>query len=65
MRGLGKLATAAGAAKPISVSAQHPAPMEIGVITLMSGPEGSPFGLPPRNTAGMATGWLNAGKAGA
>jgi len=66
MRGLRKLATAAVAAiavAPISVFAQDPAPVKIGVITFLSGPAASPFGVPARNAAEVVTELLNAGKA--
>jgi branched-chain amino acid transport system substrate-binding protein len=65
MRGLRKLATAAVAAfavAPISVFAQEPAPVKIGVITFLSGPAASPFGVPARNSAELMTELLNAGK---
>jgi branched-chain amino acid transport system substrate-binding protein len=67
MRGLGKLATvavAAAAVAPISVFAQDPASVKIDVITFLSGPAASPFGVPARNAAEKATELPNAGKAG-
>src|SRR5450759_1769907 len=66
MRGLRKLATAVVAAfvvAPISVLAQEPAAVKIGVITFLSGPAASPFGVPARNAAELVTELLNAGKA--
>jgi len=65
MRGLRKLATAVVAAfavAPISVLAQEPAAVKIGVITFLSGPAASPFGVPARNAAELVTELLNAGK---
>jgi branched-chain amino acid transport system substrate-binding protein len=66
MRGLSKLATAVVAAfavAPISVLAQDPAPVKIGVVTFLSGPGASPFGVPARNAAELVIELLNAGKA--
>jgi branched-chain amino acid transport system substrate-binding protein len=68
MRGLRKLATAVVAAfavAPISVLAQEPAAVKIGVITFLSGPAASPFGVPARNAAEVVIELLNAGKGSA
>ncbi len=65
MRGLKKLATAfvaAFAVAPISVLAQDPGPVKIGVVTFLSGPAASPFGVPARNAAELLIEFLNAGK---
>src|SRR5450756_2194918 len=66
MRGLRKLATAVVASfavAPISVLVQEPAAVKIGVITFLSGPAASPFGVPARNAAELVIELLNAGKA--
>ena len=66
MRSLRKLATMALATvsiAPISAFAQDPAPVKIGVITFLSGPAASPFGVPARNAAEVVIEMLNAGKA--
>jgi branched-chain amino acid transport system substrate-binding protein len=66
MRGLRKLAAAVVAAfavAPISVLAQEPAPVKIGIITFLSGPAASPFGVPARNAAEVVAELINAGKA--
>lgn len=66
MRSLRKLATMALATvsiAPISAFAQDPAPVKIGVITFLSGPAASPFGVPARNAAEVVIEILNAGKA--
>ena len=66
MRGLNKLAAgvaAVFAVAPISVFAQEPAPVKIGIITFLSGAAASPFGVPSRNAAEVVVEQLNAGKA--
>jgi branched-chain amino acid transport system substrate-binding protein len=66
MRDIRKLAaavTAALALAPIAVLAQDAAPVKIGIITFLSGPAASPFGVPARNSAEVVTEMLNAGKA--
>ena len=66
MRSLRKLATMALATvsiAPISAFAQDPASVKIGVITFLSGPAASPFGVPARNAAEVVIEILNAGKA--
>jgi branched-chain amino acid transport system substrate-binding protein len=66
MHVLRKLATAvvtAFALAPISVFAQDAAPVKIGVVTFLSGPAASPFGVPARNAAEVVIELLNAGKA--
>ncbi len=66
MRGLNKLATAVAAAfaiAPIAVQAQEAAPVKIGIVTFLSGPAASPFGVPARNSAELVVEMLNAGKA--
>ena len=65
MRDLRKLATAVVAAfavAPISIFAQDAAPVKIGVVTFLSGPAASPFGVPARNAAEVVVELLNAGK---
>ena len=65
MRAFRKLATmalASAAIAPIPVLAQEPAPVKIGVITFLSGPAASPFGVPARNAAEVVIELLNAGK---
>ena len=65
MRGFSKLATAVVAAfavAPVSVLAQDPAPVKIGVVAFLSGPAASPFGVPARNAAELVVELLNAGK---
>jgi branched-chain amino acid transport system substrate-binding protein len=65
MRNLKKLAAAVVAAfavAPISVLAQDAAPVKIGIVTFLSGPAASPFGVPARNAAEVMTELLNAGK---
>jgi len=65
MRGLSKLAAAVVAAfavAPVSVMAQDAAPVKIGIVTFLSGPAASPFGVPARNAAEVITELLNAGK---
>ena len=65
MRSLRKLTTAVVAAfavAPISVFAQDPAPVKIGVVTFLSGAAASPFGVPSRNAAELVVELLNAGK---
>ena len=65
MRGFRKLATAVAATfavLPIGVSAQDPAPVKIGIVTFLSGPAASPFGVPARNAAELVIEFLNAGK---
>jgi branched-chain amino acid transport system substrate-binding protein len=42
--------------------AQEPAPVKIGVITFLSGPAASPFGVPARNAAEVVIELLNAAK---
>jgi branched-chain amino acid transport system substrate-binding protein len=66
MRGLSKLATAVVAAlavAPAGVLAQDAAPVKIGIVTFLSGPAASPFGVPARNAAELVVELLNAGKA--
>jgi len=66
MRNLKKLATAVVAAlavAPIAVIAQDAAPVKIGVVTYLSGPGASPFGVPARNAAELVIQMLNEGKA--
>ena len=66
MRDIRKLATAVTAAlalAPIAVLAQDAAPVKIGIVTFLSGPAASPFGVPARNAAEVVTELLNAGKA--
>jgi branched-chain amino acid transport system substrate-binding protein len=66
MRDLRKLVTAVVAAfavAPMSVLAQDAAPVKIGIVTFLSGPAASPFGVPARNAAELVTELLNAGKA--
>jgi branched-chain amino acid transport system substrate-binding protein len=53
---------AAFAMAPISVFAQDAAPVKIGIITFLSGPAASPFGVPARNSAEIVIEALNAGK---
>ena len=63
MRGLSKVAFAAAPlSAPLSVLAQEPAPVKIGIVTFLSGPAASPFGVPARNAAEVVTEQLNAGK---
>ncbi len=65
MRGLSKLAAAVVAAfavVPGSVMAQDAVPVKIGIVTFLSGPAASPFGVPARNAAEVITELLNAGK---
>ena len=65
MRGLSKLAggvVAAFAVTPVCVLAQDAAPVKIGIVTFLSGPAASPFGVPARNAAEVITELLNAGK---
>ena len=66
MRSFGKLAVAVAAAlavAPVTVLAQEPAPVKIGIITFLSGAAASPFGVPSRNAAEVVIEQLNAGKA--
>src|SRR5512140_3845586 len=66
MRDIRKLAaavTAALALAPIAVLAQDAAPVKIGIVTFLSGPAASPFGVPARNAADIVDEMLNAGKA--
>jgi branched-chain amino acid transport system substrate-binding protein len=66
MRDLRKLAAAAAAAlalAPIAVRAQDAASVKIGIVTFLSGPAASPFGVPARNAAEIVIEMLNAGKA--
>lgn len=66
MRSLRKLTTAVVAAfavAPISVFAQDPAPVKIGVVAFLSGAAASPFGVPARNAAELVVELLNAGTA--
>ena len=66
MRNLRKLASAVAATMalaPITLLAQDAAPVKIGMITFLSGPAASPFGVPARNAAEIVTEMLNAGKA--
>jgi branched-chain amino acid transport system substrate-binding protein len=65
MRNLRKMATAVAAAlalAPVTVLAEDAAPVKIGVITFLSGPAASPFGVPARNAAEVVVELLNAGK---
>src|SRR5512133_1441176 len=65
MHGLSKLAAAVVAAfavAPVCVLAQDAAPVKIGIVTFLSGPAASPFGVPARNAAEVMTELLNAGK---
>ncbi len=65
MRDLRKLATAVTAAlalAPMAVLAQDAAPVKIGIVTFLSGPAASPFGVPARNAAEIVVEMLNAGK---
>jgi len=65
MRSLRRLATAVVAviaAAPIAGIAQDPAPVKIGIVTFLSGPAASPFGVPARNAAEVVIEMLNAGK---
>ena len=66
MRDIRKLATAVAAAlalAPMAVLAQDAAPVKIGIVTFLSGPAASPFGVPARNAAEIVVEMLNAGKA--
>ncbi len=66
MRNFRKLATAVAAAlalAPAAALAQDAAPVKIGIVTFLSGPAASPFGVPARNAAEVVTELLNAGKA--
>lgn len=66
MRNLRKLATAVAAAlalAPMAALAQDAAPVKIGIVTFLSGPAASPFGVPARNAAEIVVEMLNAGKA--
>lgn len=66
MRDLRKLATAVAAAlalAPMAALAQDAAPVKIGIVTFLSGPAASPFGVPARNAAEIVIEMLNAGKA--
>ncbi len=66
MRKLTKLAAAVAAAlalTPVTVLAQDAAPVKIGIVTFLSGPAASPFGVPARNAAEVVVEMLNAGKA--
>jgi len=66
MRNLRKIATSVAAAlalAPVAVLAQDAAPVKIGIVTFLSGPAASPFGVPARNAAEVVTELLNAGKA--
>lgn len=74
MRGLRKLAATAVAAdaavtsvaaRPASHTGPYLAPVQIGVIALLSGPAGSHYRVPARNAAGIGAGSPNAGMAGA
>ena len=47
---------------PQFAAAQEPAPVKIGVVTFLSGPAASPFGVPARNSAEIMFEMLNAGK---
>ncbi len=64
MQGLATLATATAIAFAASTAAfaQAPVPVKIGIITFLSGPAASPFGVPARNAAELVTEMLNAGK---
>ena len=65
MRGLSKLAAAVVATfavAPVTGLAQDAAPVKIGIVTFLSGPAASPFGVPARNAAEVMTELLNAGK---
>ena len=48
---------------PISALAQTPEPVKLGIVTFLSGPAASPFGVPSRNAAELVIELLNAGKA--
>ena len=66
MQGVTKLATAlvaAFAAAPVAVFAQDAAPVKVGIVTFLSGPAASPFGVPARNAAEVVVERLNEGKA--
>ena len=66
MRNFAKLAAAVAAAvalAPASALAQNAAPVKIGIITFLSGPAASPFGVPARNAAEVVIEMLNGGKA--
>ncbi|MET0670141.1 MAG: ABC transporter substrate-binding protein, partial [Xanthobacteraceae bacterium] len=62
------LALAAGltAGSVVAASAQQaaaPAPIKLGVVSFLSGPAASPFGVPGRNGAEILIEALNSGKA--
>jgi branched-chain amino acid transport system substrate-binding protein len=56
------VAVATLAVAPISIFAQDKAPVKVGIITFLSGPAASPFGVPARNAAELTVEMLNAGK---
>jgi branched-chain amino acid transport system substrate-binding protein len=62
LRNLAAAVVAAFAVAPVSVLAQDAAPVKIGIVTFLSGPAASPFGVPARNAAEVITELLNAGK---
>ena len=66
MRNFRQLAVAVAAAlalAPVSALAQDQAPVKIGIVTFLSGPAASPFGVPARNAAEITVEMLNKGKA--
>ena len=53
------MTVAASAQQP---QGQQPAPVKLGIVTFLSGPAASPFGVPGRNAAEVVIESLNAGK---
>ena len=53
------MTVAASAQQP---QGQQPAPVKLGIVTFLSGPAASPFGVPGRNAAEIVIESLNAGK---
>ena len=67
MPALGLAATltmiSAGAASAQQPAPAAPAPVKLGIVSFLSGPAASPFGIPGRNGAEIVIEALNAGKA--
>jgi len=60
--GIAALLATAVAAPAQQAQSQQPAPVKLGIVTFLTGPAASPFGVPGRNAAEIVIESLNAGK---
>ena len=61
--GLASLAAATAAVVPVQAQQPTAAPVKLGIVSFLTGPAASPFGIPGRNGAEIVIEALNAGKA--